>query len=710
MQPRVVKARLGGMFFDTSKAFLLPSGLSEIRSVRALYEHRPGADVLIVGHTDTVGQPSYNDPLSLERADAVRAYLRDDVDAWLDFYGSHISWEKRWGSREDNLMLTAVLAETAEPLTDTPMRHFQATRGLAVDGVAGPQTRRQLVTEYMAFDGTTLPEGIEPVAHGCGENFPLGEDGELDEDAPDGNEDVEDRRVELFFFDGELGVLPAPPSTNSGPDSAEYPEWCRRAGETHDFRAGEHRLASVRVCDDERHPIANAPVRYPATGLTEVANEDGFIQIDEGIAGEWCDLEWTHPGQEAVEPWPFSRRVFVQFPAGEEGAKRKLHNVGYLITDELRANVLGYEMDFDFPLTGELRNIEPSLHAWHDGGEHPDPNAPPPPPGGDPNKEGLGNDGNATAAPLSDTTKLLVGVTEAGVSKSKPLKKDEVEVEVVDAATGSTLSQTPVIKQFDDGSLVFAFHGVTEGTYDVTARRNDSSGGLVAIKTRRGVEVKTGSDHVAVTLVLGKPATSAVFMDSGSKYGFDNFSDASQPVMTVETGKTDTVTVNVSPAGTFEQCTLSVSKSFASVSPTTLTGNNTKLTITGNKKGISSISVMRGGDRDRQAVGQGDGSSDQDGGRPAGPRKALQGQGRLDQGHRGQAQRGLRPGRDHVQGDAAVHEDGGVRPQRGRDVEHQDVHEPGAGQDPRRVQGRQIRLQPVRGGQAGRRQDRRAHG
>ena len=64
--------------------------------------------ILVVGHTDRSGEPRYNDPLSLERADAVAAFLIDDVDTWLARYNNNVSNEKRWGKREDLLMLQSL--------------------------------------------------------------------------------------------------------------------------------------------------------------------------------------------------------------------------------------------------------------------------------------------------------------------------------------------------------------------------------------------------------------------------------------------------------------------------------------------------------------------------------------------------------------------------------------------------------------------------
>src|SRR5690606_30261088 len=120
---------------------------------------------------------------------------------------------KRWGSREDELMIGAILGATVDPQRSA-VEQFQETFNAAVadgdlegemlevDGKLGPNTRRALVTSYMRQDGTTLPEDVELGVHGCGESFPLDADGEaLDDDAADGVEDATDRRVELFFFD-----------------------------------------------------------------------------------------------------------------------------------------------------------------------------------------------------------------------------------------------------------------------------------------------------------------------------------------------------------------------------------------------------------------------------------------------------------------------------------------------------------------------------
>src|SRR5690606_9584255 len=128
--------------------------------------------------------------------------------------------KKRWGPTEDQHMLRALPDYPQRPPGQDPVRWFQSTRGLEVDGVAGPQTRRKLIEAYMARDGTSLPREIDAVPHGCGEAFPLDSTGlDIDVAPVDGSGEPLDRRVELFFFCDKLGVQPPPASNVSKPGS-----------------------------------------------------------------------------------------------------------------------------------------------------------------------------------------------------------------------------------------------------------------------------------------------------------------------------------------------------------------------------------------------------------------------------------------------------------------------------------------------------------
>ena len=236
-----VMARISGMLFDTNKTFLLPSTIVGLKRIRKVYEENSPGELLIVGHTDTTGEPSYNNPLSMERAESLKHFLTDNVQEWLNNYKKSVPEKKRWGATEDLMMIETVIGDDTRAYDDNPVRWYQKYHNLKVDenhpdkagrqklvedSDAGEKTRTELIRDYMLLDGTTLDEGsdfdISITTHGCGENFPLDSTGTALDSTPENNkEDQLDRRVELFFFDQETGITP-PPGT---PEGEEYLQW-----------------------------------------------------------------------------------------------------------------------------------------------------------------------------------------------------------------------------------------------------------------------------------------------------------------------------------------------------------------------------------------------------------------------------------------------------------------------------------------------------
>ncbi len=264
LPPRVCRVRLKGLLFDTMRTFLLPRSLNGVRRLKALYDQHPGAAVLVVGHADTAGSDAYNLELSRQRAEAVASFLSDRVDDWLAWYHHPDrpgATPKAWDSREDKHMLSA-LGDAQGPFyegridrdaagAEAAIRRFQAwsnaERGtaLAVDGIAGDLTRRELITVYMAQDGTSLPADAQVVVHGCGEFHPEVATG-------DAVAAEENRRVEVFLFEGP--VDPPPQDPCPAPGCQEYPRWVGRASETIDLRdqlpAAPGRTFHLQLTDD----------------------------------------------------------------------------------------------------------------------------------------------------------------------------------------------------------------------------------------------------------------------------------------------------------------------------------------------------------------------------------------------------------------------------------------------------------------------------
>jgi outer membrane protein OmpA-like peptidoglycan-associated protein len=346
-RPGVDRVRLIGMFFDLNKCFLLPSAVRGIRKVKSVYDGHPGGELLVVGHTDTSGTSSYNDVLALERSRAVVAYLSDDVDAWLKLYGDGVPGEKRWGAREDRLMLSA-LPEGADPFLPAggslanAVRRFQSAHGLATDGVSGPKTRRALVTAYMQRDGTSVPVGTTLVAHGCGENFP-------DVPTADGVKEPRNRRVEIFVFDGP--IVPPPSDELSGPGASDYPAWRDRVQNTFDFSDdGEEDVLELRLHDEESRPLPSAFYRVlsggaePASGQTQA---DGFVRLDLPFNGpEQVEIEWGSDGPDG--PFRFSRSIFVHPDKGDDAEQDRvrLHNLGYDSESDMSTAARAFQVDY----------------------------------------------------------------------------------------------------------------------------------------------------------------------------------------------------------------------------------------------------------------------------------------------------------------------------------------------------------------------------
>lgn len=73
---------LDDIHFEFNSAILTPAARNSLQEVARSLRSQPGSQVEIAGHTDSLGNDSYNLKLSRQRANSVRAYLvRNGVDA-----------------------------------------------------------------------------------------------------------------------------------------------------------------------------------------------------------------------------------------------------------------------------------------------------------------------------------------------------------------------------------------------------------------------------------------------------------------------------------------------------------------------------------------------------------------------------------------------------------------------------------------------------
>jgi outer membrane protein OmpA-like peptidoglycan-associated protein len=275
--------------FETDKALPLPASIPVFRAIAGFLAQNKGRTLLVVGHTDAVGTAAHNLVLSKDRAEAVAAYLRDDADAWMRFYG-HSAASSKWGAREDQLMLSAVpfggtpfyggaIDGISGAQTTAALKRLQKKSELPETGKADDKTRRALILEYMKAEGTSIAE--EPQILACGERHLL-------EDTQGASE--ANRRVDVFAFESEQ-IDPAPDECRNGqhPGCDVYERWKAAAHKIHhDPQKGPFVLRLVHGAATDV-PLSGVRVRltFPDGRAAELtSDEDGFIRSDEVPAGD----------------------------------------------------------------------------------------------------------------------------------------------------------------------------------------------------------------------------------------------------------------------------------------------------------------------------------------------------------------------------------------------------------------------------------------
>lgn len=361
LPPRVFCGRLTGFLFDTDKCFLLPGAVSGIREVKRFYDEHPGLDVLVSGHADRAGAADYNLTLSSERAEAVQAFLLDQSEAWMSWYGASRPASKRWGTLEDQYML-AHLGHYAGPVTgrsDVATKNavaaFRAMEGLGAGGMDAT-ARRNLVERYMKSPGTSLPTGTHVAHHGCGEYHPA-------KATIDGAAAAENRRVEVYFFEGP--VVPPPPARCPAGGCSEYLAWNKRVVETIDLDVRRDLMAiSVTLRDRASGLIRKAPYRMRSGDLKCAGRATGAqATLHVPVSAERCLIEWgreTDPdiaddGKETA----FRMELYLHYDLGsdEDQARMRLHNLGYLDSNPLDQMLRAFQFEHDLPETGTLDEV-----------------------------------------------------------------------------------------------------------------------------------------------------------------------------------------------------------------------------------------------------------------------------------------------------------------------------------------------------------------
>lgn len=404
--------RIEDIVFEFDSSFVRPevaNGMAYLADLREKHEEGGALPPLsIFGHGDPVGQDDYNKQLSGRRATAIYAMLVRDVDLWEELYTKPLGGDQ-WGNRAIETMMGALQGSSesgtapSPGLTSDAVKAFQADKGLEVDGVVGPNTRKALYRAYMDllcgprleldkkedFLARHEDAGGKGDYQGCGEFNPVRmfsqEESARYEKAPDKTErntqNEPNRRVMILLFGPRRRVLPGfwpCPRVKEGtagckkrfvPDAEErrrFREHRREFDKTHDtFACRFYQLLtddspcerfltsfSVRLYDLMGRFIPHAPCRLMVghrEPMARQANEKGVVTALDVEVPNRCRIEWGFKPPAGEEPeLVFSLDVYLTHDnlAREDEAKQKLHNLGYPEDNELKVNVTAFQQDY----------------------------------------------------------------------------------------------------------------------------------------------------------------------------------------------------------------------------------------------------------------------------------------------------------------------------------------------------------------------------
>lgn len=210
--------------FDLAKSFIKPDQKPAIERVFLYGLTRQGSGtslvpksdefLLIVGHSDQLGQPCPNQELSIRRARAVWAVFIEDAQIWEQLYQTPVA---RWGDEELQTMCNAVEEEDSfcdwnriDELRNNRDERIELIesyfRFLRPDWVPG---------QSPAIKPNTVTAPSPPIL-GCGETHPL-------EDLENRTAEI-NRRVEFYYFRRpDLRIQ----NENDCPSEETYRSWRR---------------------------------------------------------------------------------------------------------------------------------------------------------------------------------------------------------------------------------------------------------------------------------------------------------------------------------------------------------------------------------------------------------------------------------------------------------------------------------------------------
>ncbi|WP_344416848.1 peptidoglycan-binding protein [Amycolatopsis minnesotensis] len=322
-----------GFRFD--KAFVEPCMRHVLRQVARFAEAHRDQRLLVVGHTDLVGDDAYNQALSERRGRATYAMLtfghdpRASIAEWNELRrarpaGQTTTVRDTWGIREYQHMLGDLDYfhgdVGGDPVrTDEAVRRFQRDNGLTDDGVVGDDTWPALIEAYLSREPIDIPAAqLMPNANTAGcDHGPLRWLGCGEQDPVVNTQDAkrQNRRTELMFVrESEMPCqVPKPATLDLVPDGAGGGGWCLDDGtaRTVDCFVVPHGGGAPTGPPDPHRPWFRVPAEpgtVPVEGTITFADGSPYTgqHVLTASDGEYLDgeVEKTRPPAIAGTPKP----------------------------------------------------------------------------------------------------------------------------------------------------------------------------------------------------------------------------------------------------------------------------------------------------------------------------------------------------------------------------------------------------------------------
>jgi hypothetical protein len=416
--------RLEHVRFDFDSSFIKPEARGELAGLGALWNRIGQPPLSVFGHADPVGDDDYNKKLSGRRAVAVYAMLTRKPELWEELYSNPYKGDT-WSLRSIQSMLAALgkdpgpASGASAAATTAAVRAYQTDKkgALAVDGIAGPETRRALFLDYMDLvcaDASGAPlvftesnflargqdKGGKGDYQGCSEFNPLivfskAEDAAYkkakDHTARDAANQP-NRRVLVFMFPPNTAIPPALwPCPRAGEGVADckkhfWPDGNLRRSPQEAHREFElkgdtfacafydqmarlspcevlRRQITLRLFGPDKEPVPNAPYHLTVLATREertgTADANGMLDEPEVVAPSRIRVSYGDP-RLGDDPVVLGYVLDVLHNLGDEhevdeaGARRRLNNLGYARARFFADAVRSFQKDYDLPETGEL--------------------------------------------------------------------------------------------------------------------------------------------------------------------------------------------------------------------------------------------------------------------------------------------------------------------------------------------------------------------